>query len=127
MQQSTSQKQTMQTLNERKRTVSILPCATRQAKLKGLFLQVQNPYTDLATLENKLLELGAAQTVKFLIEVMEAPESSQSELQLASMTLLRFGSLVREDVLRYALESKNTERAWLVDFMVHQFGLKRSA
>ncbi len=103
------------------------PQKERSARVKGLFLLANHPTARFYELEDALLEMGHTHVVSFLIEVLQSENSSQADMQLASMTLIRMGNAVREDVLRFAMNVQGERSVWIADFMVHQLGLKKAS
>jgi hypothetical protein len=103
------------------------PLQERTAQIKGLFVLANQPKANLPDLENALLAMGHAPIAGFLIDVLQSPSSSQADVQLASMTLIRMGNAVREDVLRFAMHPQSERAVWIAEFMVHQLGLKKAS
>ena len=101
------------------------PLQERTAQIKGLFVLANQPKANLPDLENTLLAMGHAPIAGFLIDILQSPSSSPADVQLASMTLIRMGNTVREDVLRFAMHPKSERAVWIAEFMVHQLGLKK--
>jgi hypothetical protein len=103
------------------------PLQERTARVKGLFLLANHSSANFHVLEDALLAMGHAHVAGFLIDVLQSEGSSQADIQLASMTLIRMGNTVREDVLRFAMNPQSERAVWIADFMVHQLGLKKAS
>ncbi|MFN7310847.1 MAG: hypothetical protein ACK5T0_05705 [Vampirovibrionales bacterium] len=103
------------------------PLQERTARVKGLFLVANNSSAKFNVLEDALLAMGHAHVAGFLIDVLQSESSSQADVQLASMTLIRMGNAVREDILRFAMNATGERAVWIADFMVHQLGLKKAS
>ena len=105
--------------------VLAFPLQERTARVKGLFLLANNSSSDLSILEDALLAMDHAHVANFLIDVLKSDASSQVDIQLASMTLIRMGNVVREEILRFAMNATHDREIWIADFMVHQLGLRK--
>ncbi len=103
------------------------PLQERMARVKDLFLMANNASANFPSLEDALLLMGHAHVAGFLIDVLQLESSSQADIQLASMTLIRMGNAVREDILRFAMNATGERATWIADFMVHQLGLKKAS
>ncbi len=107
--------------------VLIFPERRRRALIKGIFMQANQAEVNLVLLENTLLQMENPPVTEYLLEVLRQEASTQAELQLAVMTLIRLGNVAREGVLRFILEAKGERQAWVADFLAHQFGFKRAS
>ncbi len=107
--------------------VLIFPERRRTALLKGIFMQANATDANFLLLENSLLQMENPPVTEYLLDVLRQESSTQSELQLAVMTLIRLGNIAREGVLRFILEAQGERQSWVADFLAHHFGLKKAS
>ncbi|XVJ50610.1 MAG: hypothetical protein HEQ32_00340 [Vampirovibrio sp.] len=93
--------------------------------LAAIVASAQDAHRDLSHVENQLLALNPSEVAPYLLQVLGDAQRTQAEIQVATMTLLRMGNRVREDVLRFAMHAQAPRAIWIADFLVHQLGLKK--
>lgn len=111
---------------EPSRLVFIEPTVTSRetARLKGIFLQVNNTGANLQALESQILSTNPDRSVRYMVSVLQNETATSKEIELASMTLLRLGNASREAVLRFVLDAKTERQRWIADFLAYQMGFK---